>query len=502
MSTPFNAPALTAGNVGSAALRGAGWLAADTVGSRIIDMAFAVVLARLLSPEHFGLLAMAASSTAFFRLFANLGLAAAIVQRAEVDEETLSTAFWANLASGVVLFLLIAGLGEVFGLAFREPRVATIILVISLRFIIAAGSATQVAMISRRLDFRSLTLREISATTIGGLIGVACAYRGLGVWSLVAQELGRATVATVLLYRATGWRPTRRFSWPKFRSLWSFGGPILMSRLFAYLIRNADNVLVGRYLGAGMLGFYSFGFTIFSAPLNDFSAIIHRVMFSVLSRLQEDTGRFKEAFLRASRYATMLQMPAMVGLALVSAPLVEVVFGSKWLPAAPVVSLLSLAAVVGMMTSLAPSSIQASGRADLHLRGTLVAVAAYVPAFAVGLRWGIVGVAAGYLVATVALAPVGFRYMRQATGIRGRELLAVIWPSVTACALMAAGVGIVRGLLGGLAPVLMLLVLVPTGIVLYGALLWGLEREALRGLFDLVRRSLLVPARRLAREAD
>lgn len=490
--------------ISTAAVRGAGWLAADQVGSRLIDLAFTALLARLLFPEDFGLLAMAAASTAFFRLFANLGLGAAIVQRADVDEDDLATAFWANLAAGILLFGIIAAAGTVFGVVLRDSRVGTVMLVLSLRFVIAAGSATQVAMLSRRLSFRVLTLRAIAGAAIGGVAGCTLAYLGFGVWSLVGQELIRTISNTVLLYRATKWRPAWRFSWARFRQLWSFGGPIVLSRLFGYLVRNVDSLLIGRYLGVAALGLYSLGYTIFAAPLNDFTAIIHRVMFSALSRVQGDHDRFRRAFLLASRYVTMLLMPAMIGLAVVAAPLVEVLFGAKWLPSAPVISILALAAVVTMLTALAPSGMQATGRADLHLQGTLLAVVVYVPAFALGLTRGIVGVAAGYLAGTALLAPISYRLLTRATGVSLKDLWQAVAPNLVCSIVMAAVLVPARWITmaAGLAAPLALGALITLGIAVYAAAVWTVQRHAVRALLALLRDSVAPSPRRLAAEAD
>jgi len=485
--------------MGTAAVRGAFWLASDQIGSRVIDLAFSIVLARLLLPEAFGLLAMASASTAFFHLFANLGLAAPIVQRKEVDDEYLSTAFWANLASGVVLFAIVAASGGILGRLFREPRVVTIIIFLSLRFVIAAGSATQVAMISRRMAYRSLSLRSIVATAVGGLTGIALAYSGAGVWSLVGQELSRTLASTVLLYRVTGWRPKRQFSWAKFRDLWSFGGPLLLSRLFNYLNRSSDNVLIGRYLGATALGFYAFGFAIISAPLNDFISTVHRVIFSALSRLQDDDDRLKRAFLLATRYVTMMAMPVMVGLAFVGTLAVGVLFGPKWSPSGSVVSILALSGVVGMMTSLGPSGLMAVGRADLHLRGTILSTLAYVPAYAIGLRWGILGVATGHVVATAILTPIVYRFLAEATGVRWRELWDAVSTSIIGSAVMAVALAPAKWALEstGVPQVPALVLLVALGVVVYGAALWFLQRQAVLGFISAIRDARPTPRGRL-----
>jgi len=488
----------------TAAVRGAFWLASDQFGSRVVHLVSTLVLARLLFPTDFGLMAMAAASTAFFRVFANLGLGAAIIQRRDVDDEYLSTAYWANLAAGILLFIAIAGLGELLGTFLKEPRVGALVLVLSLRFVIAAGSATQMAMISRRMDFRALSLRSILATTVGGLFGIALAYRGLGVWSLVGQELGRSIAGTILLYRATGWRPKRVFSWPKFLDLWSFGGPLLITRFLGYLVRNTDNLLVGRYLGAAALGFYAFGFTVFAAPLNDIGAIVQRVMFSTLSRLHGDEDRFKRGFLMASCYVSMIMMPMMTGLALVGPLLVGVMFGSKWVPAAPVISILAVAGCFGLTTALGPTGLQASGRPDLYLRRSLLSTLLYLPAFAVGIRWGIVGVATGYLVATALLAPIGFRMVAQATGVGLAEWWEAISPGVFGSAVMAASVGLVKWVLDlqEFPTVAMLVVLVVVGVAVYVASLWVIRRQAVQGLVRVLRDTLHTRGGQLLTEAE
>jgi O-antigen/teichoic acid export membrane protein len=490
----------------TAAVKGAMWLATDQVGSRVVDMVFTIALARLLLPGDFGLLALAATSTAFLRLFANLGLAAAIVQQREVDEELLSTAFWANVISGVVLFLIAAVAGKYMGDLLREPRVGVLILFLSSRFIIAAGAATQVALFSRRMDFRTLSLRSIIATLVAGVVAVVLAARGMGVWALVAQEIARTLTSTVLLYRATGWRPRRVFSPERFRVLWGFSGPLLGSRLLGYLVRNSDNLLVGRFLGSTALGFYSMAYSVFTAPLNDFAAIVHRVMFSTLSRLHGDGDRFKRGFLLATRYVTMLTIPSMVGLAAVAPLVVRVLFGERWLPAAPVISIFAMAAPFGLIMGIGPSGLQAGGRTDLQMWLSLISVLVYVPAFAIGLRWGIVGVAAGALVAAAVLAPIEFRVNARVTGVTFPELWDAVRVSLVGALLMGGVIVLARRLVDPMAlpPVVALSALVALGVAVYGGIIWAAQRQTIVELLRVVKR--VIPGRglqpeRLAREA-
>ncbi len=478
-----------AGGLRSLAVRGMMWVGGDQIGRRVIDQIFAIILARLLAPKDFGLLALAAVFTSFLRIFGNMGLGASIVQRREVDDEYLSTAFWANLTAGLILTGIAAAVGALVGRWVNEPVVGVVLVVLSLRFVITAGGGTQLAIISRRMDYRVLALRSVVATIVGGVIGITMAYRGLGVWSLVGQELGMVTSGTILLYRATGWRPRFVFSRTKFRDLWSFGGKLQLSSLFTYMVRNIDNLLVGRYLGATALGFYAFGYTVFLAPLNDLG-LLNRVMFSALSRIQDDETRMKRGFLRATEYATMIVLPMMVGLSLVAPLVVEVLFGAKWLPSVPIIRLLSLAGFFQLIMTFGPITLQAAGRPDLRLQLAVLSALLYLPAFVVGLQWGIVGVAAGYLVATLVMFPILYRFVSRLMGLTFREMRRAVSASVVACTAMAAVVAPAMWALGGIAGVpkiVLLAALVTLGAVVYAGITWAIQRQAVLGLLRTIR---------------
>ncbi|MGH2404603.1 MAG: oligosaccharide flippase family protein, partial [bacterium] len=210
-----------------AATRGLLWMGGDHIARRALDLLFTVALARLLFPRDFGLLAMAAIVTTLVRVFANVGLGSAVIQRRDVDEEYVATAFWANLAAGVVLGAITAALGKVAGTFLKEPMVGPVVLVLSIRFVISPWANVQMAILSRRMNFRAQAIVSVQAMALAGLLAVGMAYAGMGVWSLVGQTIGEYVATTILLYRVTGWVPRALFSWQKFLDAWSFGAPLL-----------------------------------------------------------------------------------------------------------------------------------------------------------------------------------------------------------------------------------------------------------------------------------
>jgi len=479
-----------------ATVRGILWFGGDQFGRRVVDQIFAVVLARMLFPKDYGVFALAAVFLTFLRIIGSMGMGSAVIQRREVDEEYLSTGFWASVTLGVILAAIGAASGFLIGRWLGDPLVGRVLSVLSLSFLIIAGASMQMAIVSRSMDYRLLAFRSMAATLIGGVIGISMAYRGMGVWSFVGQELAMYASGTLLLWRATGWRPRFVFVWSKFLELWSFGGRLQAAALFDYLVRQMDNLLIGRYLGATALGYYTFGYSVFLAPLNDIG-MLNRVFFPALSRLQDDASRFKAAFIRATQYVTMVALPMLVGLALVAPLAVSVVFGAKWLPSLPVIRLLTLAGILRVLTAFWPTGLQATGRPDLRLRLSLFSVALYLPAFVVGLRWGIIGVAAGYLVATVMLLPVAYRYVSQTIGITVRDVWRAISTTVIGCIVMAAAVAALMWAIEvhlHLPNALALVVLVTVGAVIYAAALWLIEPQVIRGLVRAV--AEVVPGRR------
>jgi len=474
--------------VRSSAIRGVFWVSGERVSTRIVDQVFTLILVRLLSPSDFGLVALAVVYTGFLQSFTQMGLGSAIIQRKEIDDGHLSSAFWAQMCIGVLLVIVTAIGSQLFTNFTREPTVGMVAVVLSIGFVLTAGSAIQIAIISRALEYRRLVVRTFVATIIGGVVGVAMAWSRMGVWSLAGQMLTVTGMTTLLLYNSAGWRPRFYFSREKFVELWSFGMPLVVSRLLMFFIRYSDNLLIGRYVGAAALGYYSMAYTLFMAPMTDLVVLGNQVMTSALSRLQGAADQFKRAFLTATRYVALIALPAVLGMALVARLQVKALFGAGWLPASPVLSILAVAGFVSLMLALGPSALQAAGHSRLQLRWTTISLFVYVPAFVIGLRWEIVGVAAGYLVATVLLTPILYRYVARVTGISIRELFDALSPALTGCAVMLVAVaGAERILVETVGPRIPTLVaLIAIGIIVYSTTIWFVRRDVVLELLSLL----------------
>jgi O-antigen/teichoic acid export membrane protein len=410
MEGPATAPAARRpGSLSAAVLRGLGWKA----GSQVVELGtrtlVAVVLARLLGPHEFGLAGMAVAFSGLGHAFADAALTPAVVQRRDLTDVDRATALWLSLGAGAAMTVLgIAASGLVAGF-FGEPRVRALFALLSCGFLLGALGALPSALLARALDFRRLELCGMAGGVTGAVVGIACALGGVGAESIVAQRLVGLAATGALLWLATPWRPVLAFSPASMRALGGFGLSVLGSRLFFYLQRNADNLLVGRVLGASALGAYALAYNLVLLPFTQLVDPVRSVLFPAFAAIQADRARVGALWLRSTRVLAAVLLPAMVGLVVVASDLVAAVLGQRWQAAIAPIHVL---AVVGMAQSLIgvnSVALTAIGRTGMLLRFSIVTFVVSLAGFAVGVRWGVVGVAAGYLAANALIVPI---YMR------------------------------------------------------------------------------------------
>lgn len=408
-------------------------------------------------------------------IFTDLSLGAALIQRKTITEEDRSTAFWTTVAVGALFAGLGVLLAPLVGRLFATPAVAPLFAVASANFLITACSSTQVALLIRGLEFRSLQLREIAALLVGAATAVAIAFAGGGAWAIVAQGLASEGVALVLVWRFSRWRPKAVYSAPSLRVLGSFGGPLALARVFGWLNLNADNFLIGKFLGAVPLGIYALAYNVMFAPLARIANPIQQVLFPAFALLRGDAPRFGAAWLRGSRLLAAVSVPAFAGLAAVAPDFVAVVLGNRWRPAVPVLQLLCVAGASQSLQSMNWTVLQAAGRVGALLRFMIFSGIVTVTAFAVGVRWGVVGVAAGFAIARTLVLPVFTVIACRVTGTTVAAFARAVRRVIEAALGMAAVVYGLRLVLlsNGVSPAARLVILVLVGALVYvGCLLW------------------------------
>lgn len=420
--------------------RGITWSGVSQAGRQSIQLVVTIVLARLLTPADFGIIAMATAVTGLVAIFGDLGTSAAVIQKADHSPQLLSTIFWLNLGFGVLVMLAVAGIAPLAAMFYSEPRLTAILLVLSTAFPLAGLGILQQSLLERALNFNVLARIELAASVIGGAAAVAFAAAGGGIWSLVLQTVVTPAVTSLLLWLHSEWRPSAPARLAEVRSIAGFSANITGFNVVNYFARNADYILIGRFLGSTELGFYTLAYRILMFPLQNLSTVLIRVTFPVFSQLQDDDSRFRSAYLRTVVAIALVTFPLMAFLFVVAEPLIGRVFGAEWLPSVPLILIFAPIGLVQSVSTTVGSIYMAKARAELLLKWGIGSACVVITSFVIGLRWGIVGVAASYAIASFALAYPGMAIPLRLIQLKVTAAVAVLWRPLACALIMAAAV--------------------------------------------------------------
>jgi O-antigen/teichoic acid export membrane protein len=431
---------------------------------QLLGLLTSVGIARLLSPREVGLAAEAVVFGSLALFITDFGVASVIVQRPSLTEVDKSTAFWTSVLMGVVMTVIGIGLSWPIAILYGQPRVQGLFAVLSLTFLLTAPGIVQGALLTRELRFRQLETRTIIASSVSSVTAIVLALAGFGPWAIIAQSLTVSGVSTVLLWRSSAWRPQAVFSRQSLGNMAGFASRSFGARALSWGVWNVDNILVGGTLGAAPLGAYSLACSVALSPMKRIATPITQVLFPAFSRMREG-DQIAAAWLRALRVVALIVTPVMLGVVVVAPDLVPVVFGAKWLAAVPVLQLLAVVGLLLALTALNTGILQSLGHTRTLLRSTLMVSVGSIIGFAAGLPFGITGVAATYLLASLVVQPLFMSITARTVGVTLRDCLRSI------SGVLQAGLGMMALVLGGRE--LLLAAGVPAVGRLILMLLWG-----------------------------
>ena len=420
-STPPVQPSLA-----SAALRGGVVTGAAQGLKLLISFASVVILARLLSPEDFGLLAATAPVVAFVGLLQSLGLQQAIVQRAELHGALLDQSFWLSLLSGLLAAVVVLASAPAVAAFYGDPRMVGILRWTSLALLFGVLGTVPSGLLARDLRFGVLAFADVASAAIGLVVAAALAWRGWGYWSLVAAPIATAATVLAIMWNSARWWP-RRFKGPLDHDLIVFGANLTGFNFVNFLSRNADNVLIGRFVGLDALGLYDRAYKLLLFPLQNVAWPLSRVMVPILSRVQAEPGRLRAIFVRVMWLLGAMMMPGIAAVTMTAAEVVDVLFGPRWAGVAPIFAWLGAAGFAQVILSNIGWVFMARGRTGLMFKLGLFGSAVTVAAFVVGLRGGAVGVAAAYAISGYLIrVPVQLAVVHRMGPVRWSDLAAIL----------------------------------------------------------------------------
>jgi O-antigen/teichoic acid export membrane protein len=382
---------------------GVRWTTLQQAAEQIARLAFAVVLARLVSPADFGLMSMAFLVAYLAILVSDLGVGAALVQRREVRPAHVSTAFTVSSLFGIALAVLTVAVARPLAAFFGEPRLAAVLAVVSLTFVCKGVQGVPRDLLRRSLYFVPYTAAAAIALAAGIVVGVVAAVMGAGVWALVlyttVESVAGMVLSLLLAWRAGVWSPAIGVDRCALREIGGFAGYMVGARGLVYAQNTADNVVVGRMLGTTALGFYGLAYRTMLVPVQKIADIVTSVSMPALAMMQDDEQRLRAAYLRCQRAAALVSFPLSFGVVATSPLAVPALLGARWTPAVSTVQVLALNGPRVVIGRLVSALLQATGRPgwDFWLLGASVPIS--IAAFIVGARHGIVGVAVGVTVA-------------------------------------------------------------------------------------------------------
>ncbi|OFW13593.1 MAG: hypothetical protein A3H29_08775 [Acidobacteria bacterium RIFCSPLOWO2_02_FULL_67_21] len=446
-------------------VRGVFWSGVQQASDRGLRMLVFVILAALVEPAVIGVVALAMVFVDGLGLLLNQGLTAALVQRENLTQSHKSSAFVANLCMAFVLMAALYLAAGPISAWFGNPDLQGLLRWLSLGLMFTALAAVQEASLRRELRFRVLAVRTLASRCVGAAVGVVLALRGHGAWSLVFMYLVNQGVGVAVLWLASSWRPSLRFSWTSYKDLLDFGLRILGGETMAVVRNRGGDLLVGSILGETALGFFSLAKTLVGGVFSLIDGAIAPVAWAMMSRLQHSPQKFAQAIEESAQLTATIVLPAGAGLLVTASPLIELLYRDRWLPTLPVIYSLVVCRTLSTFMGHNRTALTAVGEINTSLLLSGVATILTVAGIAAGSLWGLIGVAVGLVIATGVQTPIDLFWSFKLLPVMASSFLFRLVPPTLLTLAMFLSLLVLRPLLGDGWLGLTLLVL--SGVLIY-----------------------------------
>jgi len=348
------------------------WSVVDRFAGQGVQFIMSIIIARLVLPSDYGLIAMLTIFLAIAQTFVDSGFGSALVQKRDRTEIDFSTAFFFNAGVAVLAYLLLFFTAPFIADFYKEDQLVNVTRVAGLALIINSFGAVQLARLTITLDFKKIAIATLTSVTISGILGIWMAYHGYGVWSLVFQTLSNNTIYMILLWIISRWHPRMVFSMSSFKTLFSFGSKLLLSSLLHTLYVNLYSLVIGKFFAARELGYYNRSSVLAMFPSTNLSNVIMRAVYPIQCRMQDDNEQLIKYFKQYLRLSCYVIFPVMIGFCILAEPLVLILLKEKWLPAVPYLQILCIAYMWDPIMKLNGSMLNAKGRSDLFFKAEII----------------------------------------------------------------------------------------------------------------------------------
>ena len=476
------------------AIHGVKWSIIQETAGQMIDFFSIIILARLLGPKDFGLVAMATVIIASLRPFISQGLGAAIIQRSELDDEHLDTVFWSSFICGCLLAVVLAASAQWWAVVFSEPQLKNILPWLSANVVLISLTVVQEAILRRNLNLKVYAIRATTGKIIGGVIGITFAFYGFGVWSLIIRILVTSFVSVFLLWSLSNWRPRFFFSRKHFRELFPFGIRVLMTELMVFVNRQSDNLLISYFLGSTALGLYNAAYRLMALVMRLVSGTTAQVGMPAFARLQDDKDRLWKAFYAVTQLIALLVFPIFLGMLVLVPEIITILLGDQWGQSVNVLQILLLIGILQCMLSPIISILVGSGKPGLRLKLQVIDAIVNLIGFFIAVHWGIVWVAASYVIVGYAMTPLWYWAVSTVVDVHWAAYIKLVMRPLMISIVMMLGIVVAKSMvwtdvlgINVVADIVYIALSVVGAMLIYFSMIYWLYPSALNKMLDIAK---------------
>jgi O-antigen/teichoic acid export membrane protein len=453
------------------------WSAVERFGYLGAQFIITIIIARLLKPADYGLIAMLSIFIAVANSFMDSGFSSALIQRKNANQTDFSTIFYFNILLAFIFFLILFFSAPLIASFYSQPLIIPLTRLMGINLIINSFGLVQNTILIKQINFESLTKVSLFSTFLSGILGVLLAARGFGVWSLVVQAVVGRLLNTALLWTVSGWRPTREFSLLSLRSLFSFGSKLLAAGLLNQVFENIYKLIIGKFYSVIELGYYYQANRIQEIPVQTSLSILQRVTYPAYSTIQDDIGRLKRAYKKTIKASILINFPIMVMLIVTAPNLISLLLTEKWLSAAKFLQLLCLSGLIYPLSAVNLNILKVRGRSDIFFYLEVVKKVIIVLAIVITIKMGVLLMVIGQVIAHYLCFILNIYYSGRMISYSIREQISDIFPYFAAA--LSAGVCMNIPLLFFRDKnILLLFIQLLFGGITYAVLIKGLKLEA------------------------
>ena len=464
------------------ATRGVGWNYLSFGLSKSLSLVIVSILAHLLSPENFGVVALATLAVDYLSVFNDFGLGAALIQRRDNVEVTANIVFTLNLIIGATLTLLTFLIAPQVALFFKEPALTSILRWLGVTFLVNSLGSVHKARLQRDLNFRLKVVPELGNVIFKGTVSISLALAGAGVWSLVYGQLIGASAATILLWVVVPWRPFLEIKSKIAGELLRYGLPVMAENALSIFGDSFDYFLIGRFFSSASLGIYTLAYRLPEMLVINTLWVLAAVIFPALASIQNQSEKLQKSFLATIRYVQLLVTPICFGMIVAAEPIIRVVFGEQWLGSIPIMRILSAYALVVSIGFHVGDVYKAIGRPDILIKLSIPVFAIRILAIWIGAQYSLMGVALGHLIAGAIELILRMIVTIRVVKVSVRDILGQLTSFAGGIALLTLALPTLY-LTSGNTPVIQLIWVILAGAIGYTSVIWLIERKALLKIY-------------------